>query len=139
MKNLRIILLLLLFPHKSSAHHTRSNLQEFTLPSTFDCASYKAREQQHLATGISAVTYGLSGGRFGDNLLCYVHAKWISYKYHIPLLYFPFEYSSHLVFDEAELLSTVGNTHALKKYDDGQPVNKILWINTVKIKPDEGT
>ncbi len=139
MKNVRLILLFLLSPYQLLAHHTSPYLQDFTAPSTFDCASYKAKEQQHLATGISAVTYGLSGGRFGDNLLCYLHAKWISYKYHIPLLYYPFEYSSHLVLDEAELLSTVGNTDALKKYDNGQPVNKILWINTVNIKADEGS
>ncbi len=137
MKNNRTILLLLLSLSQSSAQPT--SLQEFTASSTFDCASYKTQAQQQLATGISAVTYGLSGGRFGDNLLCYLHAKWISYKYHIPLLYYPFEYSSHLVLDEAELLSTVGNTDALKKYDNGQPVSKILWINTVNIKANEGT
>lgn len=43
-----------------------------------------------------AVTYEQSPGRFGDNLLCYMHAKWISYKYNIPLLYKPFIYSDQL-------------------------------------------
>lgn len=49
-----------------------------------------------------AVTYTFSGGRFGDNLLAYFHAKWISYKYGIPLLYKPFQYSDqlHMHFDE---------------------------------------
>lgn len=45
----------------------------------------------------SAVTYTFSGGRFGDNLLSYCHAKWISYKYNIPLLYKSFQYSDQLI------------------------------------------
>ncbi len=44
----------------------------------------------------SAVTYDFSGGRFGDNLVSYCHAKWISYRYNIPLLYKPFNYSDQL-------------------------------------------
>lgn len=44
----------------------------------------------------SAVTYTFSGGRFGDDLLAYCHAKWISYKYDIPLLYRQFPYSDQL-------------------------------------------
>ena len=50
-----------------------------------------------------AVTYELSPGRFGDNLISYIHAKWISYKYRIPLLYKPFIYSSSLVLHDVEL------------------------------------
>jgi 2-polyprenyl-3-methyl-5-hydroxy-6-metoxy-1,4-benzoquinol methylase len=34
----------------------------------------------------NAVTYSFSGGRLGDNLLAYLHAKWIAYKYDLPLL-----------------------------------------------------
>ena len=49
-----------------------------------------------------AVTYELSPGRFGDNLLSYIHAKWISYKYHLPLLYKPFIYSNCLVLHDYE-------------------------------------
>ncbi len=48
------------------------------------------------------VTYTFSGGRFGDQLLSYLHAKWISYHYQIPLLYEPFYYSSLLVLDDRE-------------------------------------
>jgi len=55
------------------------------------------------ALGITAVTYTFSGGRFGDNLLAYCHAKWISYKYHIPLLYKPFGYSDQLTMHQMEL------------------------------------
>ena len=40
-----------------------------------------------------SITYGFSKGRLGDNLLSYAHAKWISYKYNIQLLYKPFKFS----------------------------------------------
>ncbi|HEV7737800.1 MAG TPA: hypothetical protein VGO47_10580, partial [Chlamydiales bacterium] len=40
-----------------------------------------------------AITYEFSGGRFGDNLLAYFHAKWVSYKYNIPFFYKEFPYS----------------------------------------------
>ncbi len=50
----------------------------------------------------TAVTYQFSGGRFGDNLLSYIHAKYISHIYHIPLLYKPFQFSDQLVLDRME-------------------------------------
>ena len=43
----------------------------------------------------SYVTYTLDG-RFGDNLVSFMHAQWISYKYDIPLLYIPFVHSDRL-------------------------------------------
>ena len=52
----------------------------------------------------SAVTYTFSGGRFGDNLLAYIHAKWIAYRYKIPLLYKPFDYSDQLALHTLEQL-----------------------------------
>jgi hypothetical protein len=51
----------------------------------------------------SAVTYELGHGRFGDSLVGYLHAKWISYRYKIPLLYKPFYYSTQLKLHEKEL------------------------------------
>jgi hypothetical protein len=45
------------------------------------------------------VSYEFSGGRFGDNLLAYLHAKWISHTQNLPLVYRPFEYSNQLVLD----------------------------------------
>jgi hypothetical protein len=45
---------------------------------------------------LAAVTYTLSGGRLGDDLLSYLHAEWVSYKYNIPLLYKAFRYSNQL-------------------------------------------
>ncbi len=49
------------------------------------------------------VTYTLSGGRLGDNLMAYMHAKWISYHYGIPLIYKPFPLSDLFVFDDIEI------------------------------------
>jgi hypothetical protein len=50
----------------------------------------------------SFVTYEFSGGRFGDCLLTYLHAKWLSYTYQIPILYKPFPYSSKLALHTKE-------------------------------------
>lgn len=49
------------------------------------------------------MTYTFSGGRFGDNLLSYTRAKYISCLYDIPLLYIPFPYSDHLMMHEHEI------------------------------------
>lgn len=49
-----------------------------------------------------AVTYDFSGGRFGDNLLSYLHAKWISYKYNMLLLYKPFPFANELILSQHE-------------------------------------
>jgi hypothetical protein len=50
----------------------------------------------------AAVTYQLNGGRLGDHMLTYMHAKWISYTYSIPLLYKPFIFSDQLLLHELE-------------------------------------
>jgi hypothetical protein len=42
------------------------------------------------------------GGRFGDQLVHYLHAKWLSHQSGIPLFYTPFVYSSMLKLDEVE-------------------------------------
>jgi hypothetical protein len=57
-----------------------------------------------------AVTYETPGGRLGDQLIAYMHAKWISYAYEIPLIYKPFCYSRDLILDDAEELCEA--THA---------------------------
>lgn len=56
--------------------------------------------------GQAYITYDLGGGRFGDHLLSYMHAKWLSFEYQIPLLYKPFIYSNQLILDEKETLYT---------------------------------
>ena len=55
-----------------------------------------------LADSTDVITYE-KGSRFGDNLVSYLHAKWISYKYQIPLRYKPFKYSSRLVLHAQEI------------------------------------
>ncbi len=51
-----------------------------------------------------AITYSFSGGRFGDNLLAYLHAKWLSKKYNLPFVYVPFPYSDQLMLHQHEEL-----------------------------------
>ena len=50
-----------------------------------------------------AITYAFSGGRLGDNLLAYLHARWLAYKYNVPFIYAPFPYSEHLALHNEEL------------------------------------
>jgi hypothetical protein len=59
---------------------------------------------------VAAVTYELSGGRFGDCLISYLHAKWFAYERGIPVVYKSFTHSNQLVLDEEEL-----KTHPCKK------------------------
>ena len=60
----------------------------------------------HLSLGAQetkkAVTYELGGGRFGDKLLSYLHARWISHTYDIPFFYRPFPYSDLLYLDKKD-------------------------------------
>lgn len=51
-----------------------------------------------------AITYNLLPTRFGDHLLTYTKARWISYEFNIPLLYKPFTYSDKLVLHQKETL-----------------------------------
>lgn len=50
----------------------------------------------------SYVTYEINSGRLGDRLVAYMHAKWLSYKYGLTLLYRPFEYSDKLMLSDIE-------------------------------------
>jgi len=54
-----------------------------------------------LSSKNNAITYKLSG-RFGDNILQYSRAKWLSFKYNIPLLYKPFKHSDKLAMHHLE-------------------------------------
>jgi len=42
------------------------------------------------------VTYEFTGGRFGDDLISYLHAKWFEFKFGYKLLYKPFPFSEKL-------------------------------------------
>ncbi len=54
------------------------------------------------------VTYTFSGGRLGDNLVAYIHAKYIAHLFDMPLYFKPFTYSDQFMMDKLE-----------KKYDPG--------------------
>ncbi len=56
----------------------------------------------HTLLGEAKITYGFSGGRLGDHLIAYLHAKWISYEKQLPLLYIPFEQSDAFLLHELE-------------------------------------
>ena len=51
----------------------------------------------------NAITYSFSGGRLGDNLVAYLHARWMSYKYGLPLLYMPFPYSDQFCLHDMDV------------------------------------
>ena len=71
------------------------------------------------------LTYTFSGGRFGDNLIAYVHAKWVAYKYGLKLLYKPFAYSDQLVLHKEEAYFDKN-----KHYDNIIKLTDKIKINT---------
>lgn len=52
--------------------------------------------------GEPGVTYTFSGGRLGDNLVAYIHAKYIAHLFDMPLYYKPFTYSEQFMLDQLE-------------------------------------
>ncbi len=77
----------------------------------------------------SAVTYEFSGGRLGDNLLSYLHAKWISYTHHIPLLYKPFPHSCELCLHDKEAIYTPSQGRTRRHLGQGiDPERSCLYI-----------
>lgn len=75
------------------------------------------------------VTYELTGGRLGDHLLSLLHAKWISYKYNLPMLYRNFDYSNQFEFSNFE-----------QKYDNLDYKKTILLdkynLNNIEVDKD---
>lgn len=69
-----------------------------------------------------AVTYDFSGGRFGDNLLSYFHAKWIAFQYGLPFFYKPFPHSENLLLSTIDepIKSKVSQQHTLRITDEQQ-------------------
>jgi hypothetical protein len=90
----------MVFPKKNKKVRKNNPTQRFIPPQQPTPPQELTLSQQ--PNRASAVTYTFSGGRFGDNLVAYLHAKWISYKYKIPLLYKPFFYSDQLMMHELE-------------------------------------
>jgi hypothetical protein len=83
----------------------------------------------------SAVSYNFSGGRFGDNVLAYLHAKWLSYHYNLPLLYKPFNYSSELNMHDEELWYSDEAKHFRYEIVLNKKKPKPIENNTVYVCP----
>lgn len=64
------------------------------------CALSADQKKQKISSEV-AVTYEMKG-RLGNHLIAYLHGKWISEKYGIPLLYKSFNYSEFFIFEQEE-------------------------------------
>ena len=62
--------------------------------------------QNNKAKTESAISYSFSGGNLGDNLLSYLHAKWLSLKLNMPLMMRLFPLAEEFIFSEEELVFT---------------------------------
>lgn len=61
-----------------------------------------------LAADYKAVTYSSKGGRFGDRVIDYIHAKWIAYSENKILLYHKFPFSEELALSRDEIAFNEG-------------------------------
>jgi hypothetical protein len=95
------------------------------LPFPIHSKSFPRPTEQELEYNqLKRVTYEFGGGRFGDQLMCYIHAKWISYYYGIPLIYEPFSFSNRLALHYAEYSSIEhGRTLRRVRPDPGMEIN----------------
>lgn len=77
-----------------------SNYREYTQYSLEEVQNNDALSEEPYRDEIisSVITYELNGGRFGDNLMSYSRAKWLSYVYGIPVHVMPFMYADQLMF-----------------------------------------
>ncbi|WP_068469379.1 hypothetical protein [Candidatus Protochlamydia phocaeensis] len=73
----------------------------------------------------SMVSYTFSGGFIGDNLITYLHAKWLSYKYNIPLAFQPFEFSNELVLSDVEKEYEVAKFKKSEKHVNEEPFTQL--------------
>ena len=56
-----------------------------------------------LSADYQAVTYSNKGGRFGDRVVDYIHAKWVAYSENKVFLYHPFPFSEELMLSKYEI------------------------------------
>lgn len=68
------------------------------------CSSMERERTDLDPVNQKAVTY-IRAPRLGNALIAYCHAKWIAYKYHLPLLYLPFDNSEYFKLYEIEQLT----------------------------------
>lgn len=101
--------------------------------SVFLSCSVVAQENNESVVS-SAITFELNGGRFGDNLLSYSRAKWLSHQYGIPLMLYPFAYSDQLMLYEQEHMLCIDDfDHVVRLPTSGKYTlkkdNNTLYIN----------
>src|SRR5579863_2590901 len=92
----------------------------------------------------SAITWYKNNGRFGDQLISYSRAQWLSHKFNIPLLYVPFNYSDQLMIHEQEIIYSEKSkqlfshiVHLPTEFNfDLIPDNNTLYISYWKINVD---
>ena len=82
-----------------------------------------------------AVTYDFSAGRFGDNLISYLHAKWYAFQEGIPVIYKPFFLSSHLMLDELEMRYEQLPTEPRIRCYLGRPSQRVPNTSVIYICP----
>lgn len=85
--------------------------------------------------GSSAVTYAFSGGRFGDNLISYLHAKSFAEQNNLPLLYQPFPYSSQLLMSSHEHHYTECIQHFRKGVSLANGLPSVIEDETIYVCP----
>lgn len=96
------------------------------------------------AASSSAITWCRNEGRFGDQLVSYSRAQWLAYKYNIPLLYVPFNYSDQLMLHEKTNIFTKESkklfpniVHLPTQLNfDLLPDNNTLYVSYWKIETD---
>lgn len=103
--------------------HRMSMIAAAAVSLLFGSSPLLAREQY--------VTYDFSGGRLGDCLLTYLHAKWFSYTNQIPLYYQPFEYSWAFKLHELEENSQAVRHISRVPLSKWSLFSKLPWVSCV--------
>lgn len=92
----------------------------------------------------SAITYKMTGGRFGEQLLTYSKTKRLAKKHKLRLLYQPFSYSDQLMLSVLEEPYNEKRTESLKKVNLDQEKtisthrnDSILYITTFYTQQDD--
>lgn len=86
---------------------------------------FVAVEPEQITDYAVSITYALDRGRFGDQLANYIKALWVSWKYELPLVYRPFDYSDELML--STLHSHNFNEESLKSFS-----KKVEFIHSVE-------
>lgn len=91
-----------------------------------------------------AVTYEVKG-RLGNHLVAYAHAKWLGYKYNLPMLFVPFEYSENFkLHDEEVFLYSEQKQHFKNfvRFDFNTDISKlppstVIFVPFFRDEPDD--